>query len=85
MDAADDQLGLLTPALTNHGFNDAVGARQVLVGFGYGYVGDCGLSQCGRATRIAMIYKDADDIQALIAPAFLAAVDGLNGQTAIPR
>ena len=65
--AADDQLGLLTPilkgVLTDRGFDNAVAAQQVLGG--HGYIEEWGMSQFVRDARIAMIYEGTNGIQAL--------------------
>ncbi len=65
--AADDQLGLLTPilkgVLTDRGFDNAVAAQQVFGG--HGYIEDWGMSQFVRDARIAMIYEGTNGIQAL--------------------
>ena len=65
--AADDQLGLLTPivkgVLTDRGFDHAVMAQQVFGG--HGYIEEHGMSQFVRDARIAMIYEGANGIQAL--------------------
>ena len=67
MEAADDQLGLLTPILkgmlTDRGFDNAVAAQQVFGG--HGYIEDWGMSQFVRDARIAMIYEGTNGIQAL--------------------
>ena len=91
VEAADDQLGLLTPilkgVLTDRGFDNAVAAQQVFGG--HGYIEDWGMSQFVRDARIAMIYEGTNGIQALdlvgrklgkddgrAAMAFFTAVDG---------
>lgn len=65
--AADDQLGLMTPVikgvLTDKGFEHAVMAQQVFGG--HGYIEVHGMSQFVRDARIAMIYEGANGIQAL--------------------
>ena len=65
--AADDQVGLLTPVMkgvmTDRGFDNAVAAQQVFGG--HGYVEEWGMSQFVRDARIAMIYEGANGIQAL--------------------
>ena len=65
--AADDQLGLLTPilkgVLTDRGFDNAVAAQQVFGG--HGYIEEWGMSQFVRDARIAMIYEGTNGIQAL--------------------
>ena len=65
--AADDHLGLMTPILkgmlTDFGFDNAVKAQQVFGG--HGYVGEYGMDQFVRDSRIAMIYEGANGIQAL--------------------
>jgi acyl-CoA dehydrogenase len=65
--AADDQLGLMTPVikgvLTDKGFEHAVMAQQVFGG--HGYIEEHGMSQFVRDARIAMIYEGANGIQAL--------------------
>ena len=65
--AADDHLGLMTPVLkgmlTDVGFDNCVKAQQVFGG--HGYVGEYGVEQFVRDSRIAMIYEGANGIQAL--------------------
>jgi alkylation response protein AidB-like acyl-CoA dehydrogenase len=65
--AADDQMGLLTPVikgvLTDRGFDSAVMAQQVYGG--HGYIREHGIEQFVRDARIAMIYEGANGIQAL--------------------
>ena len=65
--AADDQMGLLTPVLkgvlTDNGFDNAVQAQQVFGG--HGYIAEHGMEQFVRDARIAMIYEGANGIQAL--------------------
>ena len=65
--AADDQLGLLTPVikgvLTDLGFANTVLAQQVFGG--HGYIAEHGMEQFVRDARIAMIYEGANGIQAL--------------------
>ncbi|ALA17001.1 MULTISPECIES: acyl-CoA dehydrogenase C-terminal domain-containing protein [unclassified Chelatococcus] len=65
--AADDQLGLLTPVLkgvlTDVGFDNAVKAQQMFGG--HGYIAEWGMEQFVRDARIAMIYEGANGIQAL--------------------
>ncbi|GJD88131.1 3-methylmercaptopropionyl-CoA dehydrogenase [Methylobacterium hispanicum] len=65
--AADDQLGLMTPVvkgvLTDRGFANAVEAQQMFGG--HGYVEEWGMSQFVRDARIAMIYEGANGIQAM--------------------
>lgn len=66
-DAADDQLGLMTPVikgvLTDVGFANAVAAQQMYGG--HGYIAENGMEQFVRDARIAMIYEGANGIQAL--------------------
>jgi len=65
--AADDQMGLLTPVikgvLTDRGFESAVMAQQIYGG--HGYIREHGIEQFVRDARIAMIYEGANGIQAL--------------------
>jgi alkylation response protein AidB-like acyl-CoA dehydrogenase len=65
--AADDQMGLLTPVikgvLTDLGFANAVAAQQVFGG--HGYIAEHGMEQFVRDARIPMIYEGANGIQAL--------------------
>jgi hypothetical protein len=65
--AAEDQLGLLTPVvkgvLTDQGFANTVLAQQVYGG--HGYIREHGMEQFVRDSRIAMIYEGANGIQAL--------------------
>ncbi|GEP04587.1 acyl-CoA dehydrogenase C-terminal domain-containing protein [Methylobacterium oxalidis] len=65
--AADDQLGLMTPVvkgvLTDKGFENAVMAQQMFGG--HGYIEEWGMSQFVRDARIAMIYEGANGIQAM--------------------
>jgi acyl-CoA dehydrogenase len=65
--AADDQVGLLTPimkgVMTDVGFDNSVLAQQVFGG--HGYIEEWGMSQFVRDARIAMIYEGANGIQAL--------------------
>jgi hypothetical protein len=65
--AADDQLGLMTPVikgvLTDKGFEHAVMAQQLFGG--HGYIEEHGMSQFVRDARIAMLYEGANGIQAL--------------------
>src|SRR5579863_4093110 len=65
--AADDQLGLMTPVvkgvLTDQGFANAVLAQQVFGG--HGYIAEHGMEQFVRDARIAMLYEGANGIQAL--------------------
>jgi hypothetical protein len=65
--AADDHMGLLTPVikgvLTDTGFANTVAAQQVFGG--HGYIGEHGMEQFVRDSRIAMIYEGANGIQAL--------------------
>jgi hypothetical protein len=65
--AADDQMGLLTPVvkgvLTDQGFANTVMAQQVFGG--HGYIAEHGMEQFVRDARIAMIYEGANGIQAL--------------------
>jgi acyl-CoA dehydrogenase len=65
--AADDQLGLMTPVikgvLTDKGFDHAVMAQQLFGG--HGYIEEHGMSQFVRDARIAMLYEGANGIQAL--------------------
>src|SRR5271154_53614 len=65
--AADDQVGLLTPVikgmLTDQGFANTVSAQQ---GYGgHGYIAEHGMEQFVRDARIAMLYEGANGIQAL--------------------
>jgi acyl-CoA dehydrogenase len=66
-EAADDQLGLITPVikgvLTDIGFANAVAAQQMYGG--HGYIAENGMEQFVRDARIAMIYEGANGIQAL--------------------
>ena len=65
--AADDNLGLMTPVvkgvLTDRGFANAVEAQQLFGG--HGYIEEWGMSQVVRDARIAMIYEGANGIQAM--------------------
>jgi hypothetical protein len=65
--AADDNLGLLTPVikamLTDCGFANAVKAQQMFGG--HGYIEEHGMSQFVRDARINMIYEGANGIQAM--------------------
>ena len=65
--AADDQMGLMTPVLkgvlTDVGFANAVQAQQVFGG--HGYIAENGMEQFVRDARIAMLYEGANGIQAL--------------------
>jgi len=65
--AAEDRLGLMTPVLkgvlTDVGFDNTVKAQQVYGG--HGYIGEWGMEQFVRDSRIAMIYEGANGIQAL--------------------
>jgi alkylation response protein AidB-like acyl-CoA dehydrogenase len=65
--AADDQMGLMTPVLkgvlTDTGFANAVLAQQVFGG--HGYIAEHGMEQFVRDARIAMLYEGANGIQAL--------------------
>jgi hypothetical protein len=65
--AADDQMGLMTPVLkgvlTDIGFANAVQAQQVFGG--HGYIAENGMEQFVRDARIAMLYEGANGIQAL--------------------
>jgi len=65
--AAEDQLGLMTPVLkgvlTDTGFANTVLAQQVFGG--HGYIAEQGMEQFVRDARIAMIYEGANGIQAL--------------------
>ena len=65
--AADDQMGLMTPVLkgvlTDIGFANAVLAQQVFGG--HGYIAENGMEQFVRDARIAMLYEGANGIQAL--------------------
>ena len=65
--AADDQLGLMTPVikgvLTDKGFEHAVMSQQIFGG--HGYIEEHGMSQFVRDARIAQIYEGANGIQAL--------------------
>jgi len=65
--AADDQVGLLTPVikgvLTDQGFANTVAAQQIFGG--HGYIAEHGMEQFVRDARIAMIYEGANGIQAL--------------------
>jgi acyl-CoA dehydrogenase len=65
--AADDQLGLMTPilkgVLTDVGFDNAVKAQQMYGG--HGYIAEWGMEQFVRDARIAMIYEGANGVQAM--------------------
>lgn len=65
--AADDQLGLMTPVLkgvlTDIGFDNAVKAQQMYGG--HGYIAESGMEQFVRDARIAMIYEGANGVQAM--------------------
>ncbi len=65
--AADDQLGLMTPVLkgvlTDVGFDNAVKAQQMFGG--HGYIAEWGMEQFVRDARIAMIYEGANGVQAM--------------------
>ncbi|MEN5083147.1 acyl-CoA dehydrogenase C-terminal domain-containing protein [Bosea sp. TWI1241] len=65
--AADDQLGLMTPVLkgvlTDVGFDNAVKAQQIFGG--HGYIAEHGMEQFVRDARIAMIYEGANGVQAM--------------------
>ncbi|HEV7338007.1 MAG TPA: acyl-CoA dehydrogenase C-terminal domain-containing protein [Bosea sp. (in: a-proteobacteria)] len=65
--AADDQLGLMTPVLkgvlTDIGFDNAVKAQQMYGG--HGYIAEHGMEQFVRDARIAMIYEGANGVQAM--------------------
>jgi len=65
--AADDNMGLLTPVvkgvLTDLGFANAVAAQQMFGG--HGYIAEHGMEQFVRDARIPMIYEGANGIQAL--------------------
>ena len=65
--AADDQLGLMTPVLkgvlTDIGFDNAVKAQQIYGG--HGYIAEHGMEQFVRDARIAMIYEGANGVQAM--------------------
>jgi acyl-CoA dehydrogenase len=65
--AADDQVGLLTPVikgvLTDQGFANTVSAQQVYGG--HGYIAEHGMEQFVRDARIAMLYEGANGIQAI--------------------
>ena len=65
--AADDQLGLMTPVLkgvlTDVGFDNAVKAQQMFGG--HGYIAETGVEQFVRDARIAMIYEGANGVQAM--------------------
>ncbi|MCO5089386.1 acyl-CoA dehydrogenase C-terminal domain-containing protein [Bosea sp. (in: a-proteobacteria)] len=65
--AADDQLGLMTPVLkgvlTDIGFDNAVKAQQIFGG--HGYIAETGMEQFVRDARIAMIYEGANGVQAM--------------------
>ena len=65
--AADDQLGLMTPVLkgvlTDIGFDNAVKAQQMFGG--HGYIAETGVEQFVRDARIAMIYEGANGVQAM--------------------
>jgi hypothetical protein len=65
--AADDQLGLMTPVLkgvlTDVGFDNAVKAQQMFGG--HGYIAEHGMEQFVRDARIAMIYEGANGVQAM--------------------
>jgi alkylation response protein AidB-like acyl-CoA dehydrogenase len=65
--AADDQLGLLTPVVkgvvTDQGFANTVLAQQMFGG--HGYIAEHGMEQFVRDARIPMLYEGANGIQAL--------------------
>ncbi len=65
--AADDQLGLMTPVLkgvlTDVGFDNAVKAQQMFGG--HGYIAEWGMEQFVRDACIAMIYEGANGVQAM--------------------
>ena len=65
--AADDQLGLMTPVLkgvlTDVGFDNTVKAQQMFGG--HGYIAEWGMEQFVRDARIAMIYEGANGVQAM--------------------
>jgi alkylation response protein AidB-like acyl-CoA dehydrogenase len=65
--AADDQLGLMTPVLkgvlTDVGFDNSVKAQQMFGG--HGYIAEWGMEQFVRDARIAMIYEGANGVQAM--------------------
>jgi hypothetical protein len=65
--AADDQMGLMTPVLkgvlTDIGFANTVQAQQLYGG--HGYIAEHGMEQFVRDARIAMLYEGANGIQAL--------------------
>jgi len=65
--AADDQMGLLTPVikgmLTDQGFANTVMAQQMFGG--HGYIAEHGMEQFVRDARITMMYEGANGIQAL--------------------
>jgi alkylation response protein AidB-like acyl-CoA dehydrogenase len=65
--AADDQLGLMTPVLkgvlTDLGFDNTVKAQQMFGG--HGYIAEWGMEQFVRDARIAMIYEGANGVQAM--------------------
>jgi len=65
--AADDQVGLLTPVIkgyfTDKGYENATNAQQCYGG--HGYIREWGMEQFVRDARIAMIYEGTNGIQAL--------------------
>jgi alkylation response protein AidB-like acyl-CoA dehydrogenase len=65
--AAEDQMGLLTPVikgvLTDTGFANCVLAQQMFGG--HGYIVEHGMEQFVRDARITMMYEGANGIQAL--------------------
>jgi hypothetical protein len=65
--AAEDQLGLLTPVikgiLTDQGFANAVLAQQIYGG--HGYIAEHGIEQFVRDARITMLYEGTNGVQAL--------------------
>ena len=65
--AAEDQVGLLTPVIkgffTDKGYEHATNAQQCFGG--HGYIREWGMEQFVRDARIAMIYEGTNGIQAL--------------------
>ena len=65
--AAEDQVGLLTPVIkgyfTDKGYENATNAQQCYGG--HGYISEWGMDQFVRDARIAMIYEGTNGIQAL--------------------
>ncbi|MCC7120985.1 MAG: acyl-CoA dehydrogenase C-terminal domain-containing protein [Gammaproteobacteria bacterium] len=65
--AAEDEIGLLTPVIkgyfTDKGYENATNAQQCFGG--HGYVREWGMEQFVRDARIALIYEGTNGIQAL--------------------